>query len=193
MTTHFASDVDDVIADFMGGMKRSFELEFGVHVDLGHSWGDDAVKFSQHPLFREAGYEDWWGWLRDRDWIWGGVIPAIPGAIGGLKILHERGHYIELVTSKPDWARPQLNRWLGKWRPYYDHITVVRPGQRKVDYTSADIIVDDKPETCNEFVEAGRQAIFFTPSGEMTDSVKPDVLVARSWPQVLDLMKEITA
>lgn len=181
-----AVDMDDVMLDFMNNVMTCFYREYGISVKWdGDPWGPDAVAFTKHSAFKTSGYKDWWGWLRDRDWLWG-IAPAIPGAIGGVKQLRAAGHYLELVTSKPEWAEPQVWRWLGKWRPAFERVTITKPGTPKVTATNADLIIDDKLETCSGFIEAGRYAIHFdrTMYASTTDGER--FFVAKDWQDVLD-------
>ena len=113
---HLAVDLDDVVLDFANGVLNAFETEFGeTHPYDGDPWGPSMVAFTKHPTLLAAGYKSWWDWLRARDWLWSN-FPAVPGAIGGLQTLRHQGHYLECVTSKPEWAEPQVWKWLGKWR-----------------------------------------------------------------------------
>lgn len=189
---HIAVDCDDVMLDFMGSVMRSFELEFGITPDWdGGPWSEDAVKFTTHPAFAAAGYEDWWAWLTHRDWLWA-LFPAIPGAIGGVKRLRHDGHYLEMVTSKPEWAEPQVWRWLGKWRPAFNAVTIVANGQSKLDYTEAELIIDDRHKTCREFVAAGRRAVNFDRSSSPAEP-SFGLWVAHDWTEVLDIVGSLNA
>lgn len=112
-------DLDDVTVDFVGGLLRSYELEFGEHitVDEDGTWGPGMVKFMKGTdALRAAGYKSTWDWLRDREWLWA-TFPAIEGAIGGIATLRAQGHYVEAITSKPGWAEHNVWKWMGKWRP----------------------------------------------------------------------------
>ena len=158
---HIAIDLDDVVLDFFPGVLASFEKEFGEKVEFdGRPWGPDADAFYKHPLLLAAGYSSWWDWLRDREWLWAN-FGVVHGAIGGIQTLRHRGHYLECVTSKPDWAEHNVWKWLGKWRPAFQRVTIVDKATRKVDVTEADVLVDDKPDNVKEFIEAGRRGILF--------------------------------
>ena len=191
---HIATDLDDVVLDFAPSVLEAFRKEYGVTIPFdGDAWGADMIAFGHHPLLLESGYKSWWDWLRDREWLWA-TFPAVPGAIGGIKRLRAAGHYVECVTSKPDWAEHNVWKWLGRWRPAFQRVTVVSPGQRKVDLTEADVIVDDKLGTCDEFLRAGRQAIWFnrTRTSYPRDAVLPGGLrVAWHWEHVVDHVQEI--
>jgi len=189
---HVAVDLDDVTLEFMHGVLHAFETEYGVKVDYdGASWGPRAVAFTKHPLLLESGYKNWWGWLRDREWLWA-QFPAVPGAIGGIKRLRAAGHYVEAVTSKPEWAEHNVWKWLGRWRPAFHRVTIVSPGQAKLDFTEAKVIIDDKYETCLDFAANGRYGIWFdraTPSRPSPHT--PRLLQATDWEHVITIVKAI--
>jgi hypothetical protein len=191
---HIAVDLDDVTVDFMNNVLDCFEREFGERPAFdGNTWGDSATALYKHPLFIAAGYKSWWDWLRERDWLWG-IAPAVPGAIGGIKTLRAAGHYVEAVTSKPEWAEPQVYRWLGKWRPAFQRVTIVTTGQKKTDYTDADLIIDDKLETCAEFLADNRLAIWFHRPGytsALAHDLPGGLCVATTWSDVVQIVKEL--
>jgi len=188
---HIAVDLDDVVLDFMPSVMKAFELEYDVKPEYdGTTWGRNAVVFGNHPMFKESGYQSWWGWLRDRAWLWA-TFPAIPGAIGGIKRLRAAGHYVECVTSKPEWAEYNVWKWLGRWRPAFNRVTIVSNGQAKIDYTDADVIVDDKLETCQSFVAMGRTAIWFNRGPKDTPSVGVDRM-AWDWEGVIEHIREVS-
>lgn len=186
-----AVDMDDVLVEFYSGVVDCIYKEFGFMADWdGDPWGETAVYLSnQHPVWKENGYENWWGWLRARDWLWAG-FDAVDGAIGGMQTLRTQGHFVEVVTSKPEWAEHIVWKWLGKWRPSVDRVTITKPGQRKVDMTEADLIIDDKWQTCEEFVAAGRRAIWFDRSEGQYDRRRnlSGVQRATDWQEVLALL-----
>ncbi|MEM2973888.1 MAG: hypothetical protein QXS50_07045 [Candidatus Caldarchaeum sp.] len=179
--------MDDVVLDFMNGVLASFEREFDIRLPYGGDpWNiPDLVK---HPVLVAAGYEDWWAWLRDREWLWA-TFSSVPGAIGGIKKLRQSGHYVECVTSKPEWAEHNVWKWLGKWRPPFNRVTITSPGVPKLSATDAKLIIDDRLETCLDFVNAGRWAIFFNRAVQPRRLPKvpsPEKLLqARSWAGVL--------
>lgn len=180
-----AIDLDDVVLDFAGGVMEAFRREFGEDYPYdGDPWGPQMVAFTKHPKLIAAGYDSWWDWLSDgRDRLWS-HFPAIPGSIGGLTTLRHRGHYLECVTTKPEWAEAQVWKWLGKWRPPFHRVTIVSMGQLKSDYTKADCIIDDKLATCQEFADIGREAIRFQRKRDDADPHRT-IITARDWSQVI--------
>lgn len=189
---HVAIDLDDVTVNFWGGIAEAFELEYDVAIPPMHPWSDDAVAFGKHMLFRESGYKDWWGWLRDREWLWA-RFPAIPGAIGGIARLRASGWYVEAVTSKPQWAEHNVWKWLGHYRPPFHRVTIVDPKQKqeKVDFTEAQVIVDDKLATCESFNRASRGAVLFDRHHgfAVEDVGSPALRVARNWEDVIRMVE----
>jgi len=194
---HVAVDLDDVTVDFVGGMDICHQKEFGVPIPMGDggTWGPDMVVFMSKGSeeIRAAGFKGTWDWLRQREWLWA-TFPAIDGAIGGISTLRARGLYVEAVTSKPDWAAHNVWKWLGKWRVPFHRVTIInaKGGQRKVDFTDADLIIDDKLATCIEFVEAGRNAIWFD-RYDVPDAKAPNgVWIASDWREVMQCVNHIT-
>lgn len=194
---HIAVDQDDVMLDFIGRVRECFRKEFGfegIPKYRGSPWGQEVVEFSKHPRLIEAGYDSWWDWLRERDWLWG-TAEAVDGAIGGVRTLRAKGHYVEMITSKPRWAEPQVYRWLEKWRPPFQRVTIIDSvkGERKVDLTEARVIVDDKLETCKQFTEAGRWAVLFDRGRvhTMEGMLDPRLTVAHDWGEVLTAIDDI--
>lgn len=191
---HIAVDQDDVCLDFIGRIRECFRKEFGyegIPNYSGNPWSQEVVEFTKHPALLAAGYRDWWDWIRERDWLWG-TADAVDGALGGLRTLRNRGHYLELITSKPRWAEPQVFRWLEKWRPPFQQVTIINSqnGDRKIDYTRADIVIDDKIQTCQDFADAGRMAVLFDPSLTHVDKDLPHIYYAASWASVLEVIDE---
>jgi hypothetical protein len=188
----WAIDLDDVTVDFIPGLLNSYKLEFGeTIIPLGGTWGPEMENFLRKgtPKLRAAGYKSAWEWLRDREWLWAN-FPAVPGAIGGVSTLRASGHYVEAVTSKPDWAEHNVWKWLGKWRVPFNRVTIVDRTVRKVDATNADVIVDDKLQTCVQFAEEGRQAIWFTKTFD--DPKLRGLHVASNWDEVLFIAEHLT-
>lgn len=180
---HVAIDLDDVTVDFCGGLTRSYELEFGVPLADLNAVGSWGLKLGEPTdVLLAAGYRSVWDWLKDREWLWG-QFPAVPGAIGGIATLRAQGHYVEAVTSKPKWAEHNVWKWLGRWRPPFNRVTIVNSKQRKVDLTDAGVIVDDKLATCQEFVKAGRAAVWFSRYGDCMVGQTLDT--AHSWDEVV--------
>ena len=178
--SHIALDLDDVILDFTGGVALAVKKEYGVEV-VFNDWDMSKVL---NPII---GY-NWWTWMREREWLWAN-FDAVDGAIGGIESLRRRGHYLEIVTSKPDWAEHNVWKWMGKWRPRVNKVTITGPKDDKIRFTNASMIVDDKPETVNQWQDRGRRAILFERQHNklVQEAMRPGVVVAHNWSEVVTM------
>jgi uncharacterized HAD superfamily protein len=144
-----------VVLDFVGGLRAALKKEYDV--DLKE---EDISDFDLKPILNPIIGRSWWAWMKERSWIWS-HFPPVDGAIGTLDRLRRDGHYIELVTSKPEWAEHNVYRWLGKWRPPFQRVTITGPSDVKAAFTEADILIDDKYENVRDFAASGRTALLF--------------------------------
>lgn len=194
MTTHkdhVAVDLDDVTVDFWPGIAAAFAKEYDIVLPVVHPWSDEAKKFYNHELFAASGYKDWWAWLRDNRHLWGKVFEPVPGAIGGIRRLRAAGWYVEAVTSKPQWAERSVYEFIGRYNVPFQGAVIVPPGESKLDWTDAGVIVDDKLQTCIDFNKAGRAAVLFDRVGGHIDdpNLNPFMGHARNWEDVITRME----
>jgi 5'(3')-deoxyribonucleotidase len=190
LNLHIALDLDGVLLDFSGGLCEAIKTEYDV--DL---MPEDITDWDLHPVLDPIIGYSWWKWLRERDWLWPN-FPAVDGAIGAIDRLRRDGHYLEIVTAKPDWATFAVWQWLGKWRPMVHRVTIVNTkGESKAHATNADILIDDKIENCLEWVEsrsAGEAIVFGQPYNTEADAID-SVYRIEGWPATLGLIKELAA
>ena len=174
MNKHVAVDMDDVILDFVGGLRDAIRKEYGVEIP------DSAITdFNLSPFLDPVLGENWWGWLRRRDWLWSN-FPAVDGAIGTMERLRREGYYLEVVTSKPEWADYAVWQWLGKWRPPVQRVTIVRKAENKADFSSAPILVDDKMENVDRWItKPNRHALLFSRPHNMNETFNPNKPITR--------------
>ena len=177
-----AIDLDDVVLDFVGNLCATLQREYASTLVP-----DDIVEWDLRKVLDPIVGENWWHWWKERDWLWA-QAPAVPGAIGAIRTLRRAGHYLEIVTSKPDWAEAQTWRWLGKWRPPVQRVTIIGMDEQKIDRTDAELLIDDKPETCNTWAEAGRSAFLFSRPHNRSHRVPAHGLVSRvnGWWDILE-------
>jgi len=156
---HVVLDLDDVVLQFTGGVVEAVNRDFDVEIDM-RSFTD----YSLGPFLDIHIGKDWWEWLEDHAQIWGEKFKPVPGALGGIEKLRAAGHWLEIVTAKPEWAEDQVWIWLAKYKPRVHQVTIA-PMQdaSKADLSpDGDVLVDDKWENCLEWAETGRLAILFT-------------------------------
>ena len=174
--------MDDVILDFVGGLRAAIKKEYDVEISE-----DDINKWDLAPILNPVVGYSWWKWLRERDWLWAN-FPAVNGAIGSIERLSHEGHYLEVVTSKPDWATYAVWKWLGRWRPRVNRVTIIGPDDKKIDFTDASLLVDDKTDNCIQFVEAGRNAILFDRPHNRHNT---ELIRATNWKDVMDVIHQL--
>lgn len=193
-TLQVAIDLDDVTVDFFQGVIDSMYREFDVLIlkEDVVTWDDNPVKLFD---WKSWGYKSWWDWMRQRDWLWA-TFPAVPGAIGGIHRIRAAGHYVECVTSKPSWAEPMVQKWLGKWRPDFNRVTIVDLDHPKHEVSPADILVDDKPDNILGWVASAddRLGILYDQPWNRDMEMGERMVRARSWQEVvesIDLFEEV--
>jgi len=178
--TEIALDFDDVICAFGLGIRDAVEHEFGVRVEPFKEWNITEVL---NPIVGE----DWFGgWLRERPQRWVD-FPAIDGAIGGIKQLRRDGHYIEVVTAKPEWAEFVIWEWFGKHRPPVNRVTIVDVGVPKTEASDAELLVDDAPDNVATWLRDGRDAILFSQSHNIHEEVNAPRVA--NWRELVELVR----
>jgi 5'(3')-deoxyribonucleotidase len=178
---HLAIDLDDVILDFVGGIRRWIHTEYGVLIPEA-----EITKFNLSTKLNPIIGRNWWTAFRERDWLWPN-FEAVPGAIGSLEALRRRGYYLEIVTSKPQWAEYATWKWLGKWRPPVQRVTIVGPKDNKAEHTEASLLIDDKPDNLFDFDFTGRETILFD---RPHNKAYPHFIRAHNWAEVMEILTE---
>ena len=179
-----AVDLDDVVVAFVPGLLAAVKKEYDVDIPI-----KDIKEWNLHPILDPVIGRSWWAWLRQREWLWAN-FPAVDGAIGSIDQLRRDGHWVELLTSKPEWAEHNVYKFLGKWRPAFNRVTIVGPEDNKALFTDADILIDDKPQNCLEFVSTGRNAILFYADHNRYEEVPKGVYRAQGWREVMKIIRE---
>jgi hypothetical protein len=181
---HGAFDLDDCVVDFTNGIDACVKKEYGIELQRTDPW--DTTLYE--PF---GGSKGFWKWLRKRDWLWA-TFDAVDGAIGTIDRLRDAGLYCEAVTSKPEWAEPQVWQWLGKWRVPFHRVTIMdsTKKQTKHESTEADFLMDDKLETCKAWAQTGRVAFFYDPWWRLEDPFPENMLPIRSWADAFDTISE---
>jgi len=183
---HVVLDLDDVVLEFTSGVIDAVNRDFGVNIDARTK---TEYSFGQY-LDQHIG-RDWWEWLEDHAWLWGEKFKPVDGALGSIEKLRAAGHWIELVTAKPEWAEDQVWVWLARYKPRVHQVTFA-PMQdvSKADLSpDGDVLVDDRWENCLEWAETGRLAILFSRSDNAQygrfESLPDHIVRANNWASVL--------
>lgn len=180
---HIAVDADDVVVDFIGGLLAAVKKEHGVTI-----LQESITEWDLHPVLDHHLGQSFWTWLRVKEWLWAN-FPAVDGAIGAIDKLRRDGHYLEMITSKPDWAEHNVWKFLGKWRPAFHRVTITKLEDKKADFTNADILIDDKPQNVLDFAATGREAILFSaPHNRGFTDLPKGIVRADNWQDVLGII-----
>lgn len=183
---HIALDLDGVLLDFVGGICDALRAEYDSDIEPADI---DTWDLHQHldPIIGKS----WWSWMRERN-LWPS-FPAIDGAIGAVDQLNRDGHYLEIVTAKPEWATSEVWKWLGKNQPKVHQVTIVDvTGESKHVASSADLLVDDKIENCTNWCASSvdRNAIVFGQPYNAKHWQALGVYRTEGWPATLRLIRE---
>lgn len=133
----------------------------------------------------------------DRDWIWNEGVElglfryghVLQGAVVGLRQLQALGHSLEVVTHRPSNAVLDTLAWLNYLAIPWSGIHIISNGANKARVSSADLLIDDKPENCEHFVEAGRRAILFHSPANENYEEGPIIQRADGWPGVVEVVR----
>lgn len=182
MTLHIGIDFDGVICNFHAGVCEVISRDFGVEVketDIT-SWDMGAVL---DPLIGRS----WWSWMEDHAKLWGEKFKPVTGALGSIERLRQQGHTLEIVTSKPQWAEAAFWKWMGKYEPSVQRVTIVDNAESKADVTDADVLIDDHVVNVTEFARAGGIALLFERPHNKDIKVDGDLEIWRvdGWQQVM--------
>lgn len=182
---HVALDLDDVVLDFVGGVCETVTRDFGIEVSK-----DEIIDWNFGQFIDPIIGRPWFEWLQDHSDLWGDKFKPVAGAIGGIEKLRRAGHYVEIVTSKPEWAEDPTWVWLAKYKPRVHRLTIVPlVGGKKTELTDADVLVDDKWDNCLEWVKDGRPSLLFSqPHNAYYGDDTPDGMTrVKDWQGVLDV------
>lgn len=131
-------DIDGVTADFTGGFAARYAEWFGVELPAVQGWAD--IFETTHFASEEA----LWDWTDRVPEFWR-RLPPIGGAFGGIDILRQAGHQVNLVTARHEKTRIQTLAWvadhLGPDAPTVHHVT--KSEKHKVPGT---FWLDDSPD-----------------------------------------------
>lgn len=183
---HVVLDLDDTVLDFTPGVIEAVNRDFDVTINARDKKNFEFGQYLDHIIGR-----DWWEWLEDHAHIWGEKFTPVPGALGGIEKLRAAGHWLELVTAKPDWAEDQVWVWLAKYKPRVHQVTFAPMKEvSKADLSpDGDVLVDDRPENCLEWAATGRLAILFSRPDNLDyarfEPLPDHIVRAHGWSSVL--------
>lgn len=190
---HVAFDADDVVVDYVTLVCEVMNRDFGVDPPVTK---DDVVSWNFGQFLDEHIGIDWWEWWETKAHLWGSKAKPLPGALGTLEQLTRDGHRLEIVTSKPPWARRYMWEWAFRYDPVVSAIIQVPLNGDKTQFTNAQYLVDDRPKNALEWVDSrgDREALlYFAPHNvDCGDDVEnhPRIHRVTDWKDVKTSLEE---
>jgi 5'(3')-deoxyribonucleotidase len=139
-------DLDGVVANFTKGWMDFYNRDFGTDlvVDDSRRWNDlvDLTHFTNIGEF--------WRWSSDLDGrsvFW--HLEPFPGAIEALRDLHDEGHEIVVVTTKPRFAVGDTYEWIEKHDLPADEVHILEDKW----LVECDVYLDDGPHILPKLVK----------------------------------------
>ena len=182
---HLVIDLDDVCLKFVDTLAETVNESFDTDLTI-----EDFAQWDLTSVLNPIIGEDWWKWWKRQN-AWAGA-PPVRGVKGGLKRLREEGYYLEIVTSKPNWAEAATWEWQGREKLPVHRFTIIDMNTRKVDVSEGGIIIDDKFANVKQFTEAGRLGLLFNRPHNRSDEPTEGMIRVARWrdiPDALELVK----
>jgi len=150
-------DMDEVLVDFEGGVCKLFDVDRSLvsprkQWDICPSLG--ITNEQMWERIHEIG-EDFWLELEELPWF-DGVVNLCSEQVDRVVIVSSPSSEPSSHVGKIEW----LKRRFG-----YSFKDFVLFGEKEILATSNRILIDDRTETCGEFINAGGRAIIFPQNG----------------------------
>lgn len=131
-------DLDGVVANFTEGWMSFYNRDYGTNLVFEDSkeWGDLV------NLTHFASIAEFWEWSSDLDGhsvFW--YLDTFPGAVDALHQLHDEGHQIVIITTKPDFAIEDTHDWIQRQGLPTNEVHILEAKWR----IECDVYLDDGP------------------------------------------------
>ena len=131
-------DLDGVVANFTKGWIDFYNRDFGT--DLRSEQVDTWDGLTTITHFKDmAAFWQWSSDLDGRSLFW--HLETFPGAVDAMQSLHEEGHEIVILTTKPRFAVADTHEWIAAQRIPTDEIHILEDKWR----IDCDVYLDDGP------------------------------------------------
>ena len=142
-----AIDIDGVIRDSVRKMVELYNNYFSTNLQVDDVEFYDVEK--SFPLLKESGIDPYKFFFDDHDMDVNFLSYCFDGVIQAIKITHQRGHSIHLITYQPSLKNKiSTIRWLEVMNIIYDSITFVSKHAKNI--IDVDVIIDDNPSYFKE-------------------------------------------
>jgi 5'(3')-deoxyribonucleotidase len=156
MTPRILLDLDGVLADFVGGVCRLWDISYA---ELVANWGDDydicvPLGITTDELWRriDAAGESFWAELEPYPWAYD--LFAACCELAPTTILTSPSWHPSSLAGKLKW----MNRHLSEADVFRRYL--IGPTKEACAHRNA-ILIDDRPENCDTFKRHGGHAVLF--------------------------------
>ena len=145
-------DLDGVVASFSHGWATAYQQDFGGEFITE----DKIVGWNINELTHFKSMNEFWTWMRNSHPQVFRHLPLYPGAKEALTRLHNYGHDIVIITTKPDWAMECTKVWLEENDiPHKElHIT-----HNKAEVPRCSVYIDDGVHNLEALVAAHPESL----------------------------------
>ncbi len=165
---HILCDLDSIVADLLPVWLAAYNAEFNEHLEVKDvvNWlgqGDPVPVDRSDKLL---------------SLVTGKMIASldpVPGAVEYLKLLHDQGHTIHIVSAyspeQPDTAAEKV-RWTLRYLPFVSPRMITLMSQKHL--IVGDVLVDDRPKTIKAYraMSHGKDALLCTIAYPYNECVK---------------------
>lgn len=158
-TKVYGIDLDGVCFDFMNAFREWLNDALHIHMEeeeiTSYYWYESTEDVSKEEFFREFdrfgmeghGYRN---------------LALLPGALEGLKRLHEQGHRIYYITNRPEYAREDTIAALEEHGfPQRENLHFAKGAKAPlVREFAVDVFIDDSPRTVAELTANTRAQVY---------------------------------
>ncbi len=184
-------DLDGVCYEFQRTYRYMLRQEFDINIPPVKDFWTEWNACDQYTTKAQRG------------WMWGKGVEQglfryghmVTGARIGLQALHDAGHKLVIVTTRPANAVSDTLDWVSlyfKGIPL-DGLHILSQGESKASVTG-DLLIDDKPENVSEWAQVvPRQAILFDQPWNQDAFTDFGVIRAKGWGEVVKTVAALTA
>jgi len=146
-------DMDGIIVDLLNHWLDAIALDHGIRVQPEEIVEWDMAKCGR---LRDLGPKIVYGYLQKPGFF--RKAPALPGAVAGLKALHDAGHNIVILSSPsgPISAGEKLE-WLAEHLPFLPSKQIMLANLKTL--VKGDVLIDDHPQTLLDYSQAWPEAL----------------------------------
>lgn len=167
-------DMDGVLCNLIAKWFKAYNEEYGDQIDVAalDQWGPHRIARAGKAIYK---YLSQPGFFRD--------LEPIPGAVGGVRALLERGHDVVIVTAARQGHRDKL-AWIREHLPFLPRDNVVFTHRKEL--VRGDLLLDDAPQNLKAFARYGIPVAMAYPYNAGVDCLR-----VADWSEFLTLVDRL--